>query len=383
MVMDQLADGGAQKVASVLSLAMSENLRRTILLFRNQVVYAYSGKLVALDSAVRGNPFTKLRELVRKLIFLKRMVEKEEPRAVLSFQEGANYVNILTKLLFSSRAKPYKCVITVHTTLSRVLSRRNCLHLVHMLFIRLLYNRADHIIAVSEGVREDLNANFKIRADILKTIHNPINFDTIRRLSLETADHPWFSDSIPVIATLGRLTAAKGQDRLLKAFARVKLTLPECRLVLIGDGELKEELRKLARDLGLEKDVLFLGFQANPFKYLSRASIFVFPSIWEGFPVALLEAMACGCPVIASDCKSGPREILSPGGLEPTKPGNITMGPYGVLVPTGEIEPLERAILTLLTDAALRNHYSEMAVARAHNFDARNIAKAYERLLFA
>ena len=147
---------------------------------------------------------------------------------------------------------------------------------------------------------------------------------------------------------------------LLRAFAAVRQIRP-VRLVLLGDGELRAELETLARSLGIAEDLDMPGFDANPFRYMARAAAFVLSSDWEGLPTALIEAMACGCPVVATDCLGGPREILNDGAL-------------GRIVSLGDVEALAAAINETLDcpgDATPR-------IARAHDF---GLDRAVDRYL--
>jgi len=178
------------------------------------------------------------------------------------------------------------------------------------------------------------------------------------------------------------------------------------KLLLLGDGELKEYLVKLSEDLNLKTyvwdrdklssnfDVYFLGFKKNPFKYISRSKLFVFPSLWEGFPNALVEAMACGVPIVSADCRSGPREILSPDTDFNYQTKEPEFAEYGVLMPPFDVdfkkanEPLEEreriwveVLKSLLQDEELRRKYSRKALERAKDFDVENIVKDWKKLL--
>src|SRR5262249_2418981 len=249
-------------------------------------------------------------------------------------------------------------ILTVHNHLTSISHVRSKLETtIFNLLLRTLYRRAT-IIAVSEAVRDDLVQNFGIPEKSIVVIRTAVESDDVQRKAAEEAACPWDS-SVPVIVTAGRLHPQKGQWHLLRAFAEVRKQMP-CRLAILGTGELEGYLRGLAKDLGVETDVYFMGWQANPFKFLARGYVFILPSVSEGLPLVLLEAMACGLPVIATDCPGSSREIVSPEDREE----------YGLLVPAVDerlykaAEPLtsaERAmadaILRLLRDAALREKF--------------------------
>jgi glycosyltransferase involved in cell wall biosynthesis len=221
---------------------------------------------------------------------------------------------------------------------------------------RRLYGWADAAIGVSKGISEDLARHTSIPRDRIITIYNP----TFTSESVEKAtaplEHPWFAPgSPPVILGAGRLTTQKDFPTLLRAFARVRKRQP-ARLVILGEGKKKQALIGLATKLGIVREMALPGFIDNPFAWMSHAAVFVLSSVWEGFPGVLIEAMACGCPVVSTDCPSGPAEILK-------------AGEYGPLVSMGDDEALAEAILSTLKKpldpAKLRARAAEFSVDRA------------------
>lgn len=193
------------------------------------------------------------------------------------------------------------------------------------------------IITVSEGLREDLIASFDLAAGKITTIYNPVVDERLLRDASGPVSHPFFEDAcVPVLLAVGRLTAQKGFPTLLRALARVREERA-CRLIILGEGRERRMLRALASDLGLSEHVSLPGFTDNPYAYMARADQFVLSSAWEGFGNALVEALAVGTPVVATDCRFGPREILADGA-------------YGPLVPVGDSAALASAILSTLDD---------------------------------
>jgi glycosyltransferase involved in cell wall biosynthesis len=189
----------------------------------------------------------------------------------------------------------------------------------------------------------------------------------------EPVDHQWFRDGLPpVVLTVGRLGDQKDHPTLLRAFAKVR-ACREARLVILGEAPNAREtqrrigeLRGLACSLGIEDDVDFLGYQPNPFKYMSRAAVFALTSRFEGLGNALIEALACGCPIVSTDCESGPAEILS-------------YGRYGQLVPVGDIDAVAEAILLTL-DSPCNPDYLK---SRAEQFSVDRVASQYEQIMLA
>ena len=198
-----------------------------------------------------------------------------------------------------------------------------------------IYRGADSLIAVSQGVAADLASIAGVPVESINVIHNPVITPRLLPLARAAVDHPWFLDpSIPVVIGIGRLGNQKNFGLLIRAFARVHAQRP-CRLMILGEGRHRARLERLVRTLGLASHVAMPGFAENPYAMLSRARLFVLSSLWEGSPNVLTEALALGVPVVATDCPSGPREILDG-------------GRYGALVPLGDENGLARAMLDTL-----------------------------------
>ena len=204
--------------------------------------------------------------------------------------------------------------------------------------MKVLYPLADAVVAVSQGVADDLEKNAGIPSSLLRVIQNPVITPEIVDLADQPVGHPWFiQENVPIIVAAGRLTRQKDFPTLLRAFALVRQKRP-CHLVILGEGRDRVMLKSLAAELGIRNEVYFPGFVENPYAYMSKAALFVLSSRWEGSPNVLTEALALGTPVVSTDCPSGPREILA-------------NGRYGTLVPIGDQESLARAILTSMGSA--------------------------------
>lgn len=229
-----------------------------------------------------------------------------------------------------------------------------------------VYPWADHIVAVSKGVARDVQRLTGLPDERVTTIYNPVVGPYIARLAAEPVDHAWAADAhVPLILAVGRLTVQKDYPTLIRAFARIHAGRA-AHLVILGEGRQRGKLEKLVRELGLDADVAFLGHTDNPFAWMSKATMLVLSSAWEGLPGVLIEALACGCPVVSTDCPSGPREILEDGVIGP-------------LVPVHDDHMLASAMLTVLAAPPDR----EKLLCRAEYFRIDTGVDAYLRVLAA
>jgi glycosyltransferase involved in cell wall biosynthesis len=269
------------------------------------------------------------------LLPLVRYLRKNKPYVLISALSHVNVVAILaTKLAFTKT----KILVTEHSTLSRsLLYPMNFRSRLLPFFMKLFYPIAGHIVAVSYGVADDLSKVLNISRSKIQVIYNPIISDEFFKKANEEVNHPWFKDEqYPVILAVGRLTEAKDFPTLIKAFYYVRQK-KKARLVILGEGEKRKELINLIKKLDLDNDVDIAGFVENPYSYMKRCSVFVLSSKWEGLPTVLVEALACGANIVATDCPSGPREILK-------------NGKYGSLVNVGDEKGLAQEILKKLED---------------------------------
>jgi len=393
-LINSLAGGGAEKV--LVRLLPFVNVQ-SVLLLEKEVVYSIDKPLAFLSShSNKSSPVFKT--LYIPIYSYKLAKSVSEGAIVVSFLERANFVNVFSKLF-----KKHKAIVSVHMDQQ---SGHVGLRRLNRLLIRLFYPRADLIVAVSQGVKQSL-VKLGIKPENIIVIYNPYPVEEIERLSQEELKEYGSIFQHPVIITAGRLTKPKGQWYLIRVFKHLKDKHKNLKLVILGDGELKDYLVKLSEDLGVktfvwdrdkileEFDVFFLGFQKNPFKFIASSKLFVFPSLWEGFGNVLVEAMACGVPVVSSDCRSGPREILAPN----TDVGYQTQEPefaeYGVLMPTFEVkyktakEPLEEkermwveVLDRMLSDQSLREEYSKKSRKRAEDFKIEAIIEKWKEVLY-
>jgi glycosyltransferase involved in cell wall biosynthesis len=235
--------------------------------------------------------------------------------------------------------------------------------------VRSAYLDADAIVAVSDGVADDLAAHAGIPRQRIATIYNPVVGPDLLAKAQEQLDHPWFGPGQPpVILSAGRLDPQKDFATLIRAFAQLRARRP-ARLVILGTANptrsaYAEELRALPGTLGVADDVSLPGFVANPLAFMARASVFVLSSRYEGLPGVLIQALACGCPVVSTDCPSGPREILD-------------HGRFGPLVPVGDARALASALEATMDAPPPAEHLQ----SRAQLFTVKRAVDAYLEML--
>jgi glycosyltransferase involved in cell wall biosynthesis len=392
-LINSLAGGGAEKVA----IRLSEHLPiSAFILLERDVKYKTDKPILFLSNhSTKTSPIIKTLSIPIYAYKLSKFLEKTS--LVVSFLERANFVNIISKLF-----KKHKAIISVRMDQQ---TGHVGLRKLNKLLVRILYPKADLIIAVSHGVKQSL-INLGIEEEKIKVIYNPYPIDKIRELAKEPLGSYEEIFKHPVLITTGRLTKQKGQWYLLRVFKALKEKHKALKLVILGEGELKDYLVGLSEKLGLKTyvwdrdelsesfDVYFLGFQKNPFKFIARSKLFVFPSLWEGFPNALVEAMACGVCVVSSDCRSGPREILAPDTDFSYQTQKPEFAEYGILMPVFEVkyksaeEPFGgkemmwvETIDKLLEDENLRKNYSEKAKQRAEDFRIEKIVQEWKEVL--
>lgn len=298
-----------------------------------------------------------------------RYFHKEQPDVFVSAFPNINIISIIARIFSGAKTK---IVITEQNTLSlfrltaRNFTRRLIARFLLPYLVRFIYPRADVIVCVSKGVADDLSEIIRSPKEI-RVIYNPVVEKRIYDLAEESIEHPWFSDKkTPIILAVGRLVKAKDYPNLFQTFALILKKQP-VHLVVLGRGSEKTKLERLSQKLGISENIAFLGFQENPFKYMARASIFVLSSFQEGFGNVLVEAMACGTPVISTNCKSGPSEIIED-------------GKSGILVPVADQEALAAAIFKVLNNPSLDYKLSEQGKKRAEHFSIGKSVKKYEEI---
>ncbi len=291
-----------------------------------------------------------------------RYLRQEQPAALLGAMHYANLVALWAKRLSGVSTR---VVATVHNPLSHLFqsSSPRRAGLIPSL-LPLFYPWTDRIVTVSEGLADNLAQKANLPRHQIQVIYNPVVTSDLFTKSRVPLDHLWLRPGEPpVILGVGRLTEQKDFTTLIKAFAIVRQSCP-VRLMILGEGEDRLKLEALVKEIGLEGSVSMPGFVENPYAYMAKAAVFVLSSAWEGFGNVIAEAMACGTPVVSTDCQSGPAEILE-------------NGKYGELVPVGDVEELASAIARTLDHPQC----SQSLQNRAAEFSQEKIINQYLELL--
>lgn len=303
----------------------------------------------------------KASRVLASLPSLARYLRREQPKAILSALDYANVIAVWANRLAGN---PSRVLVNEQNTISR--SARNSARWRQRMvphLVRRFHPWADFIIGNSRGVVQDLSQLMGIPPEQIKLVYNPVVTPELRAKARASLNHPWFAaDQPPIVLAVGRLTKQKDFPTLIQAFAAVRQSRP-ARLIILGEGPDRSALEAQVNRLGLEDDVALPGFVENPYAYMSRASLFVLSSRWEGLPTVLIEALYCGASVVATDCPSGPREILD-------------NGRHGLLVPVGDIAALSQAI-----EAGLAGHAPRPTDAAWRPYSLRNVVDQYMALM--
>jgi len=318
-------DGGVGRVVATIASGLSALGFETTLL-----VPSWTGDFAdTLPADIAVHSFDKTRT-VSCLVPLAKYFQAAKPEVLLSVSFHANCVALLARAY--ARAGSIPLVISEHINLSQALGTLGLgKRFVMRVLVRTLYPRADARIAVSRGAADTMARYAGVLPQKVDVLYNPVALADVAEASRAEIFHPWFiAKEIPVLAAVGRLDAQKDYPTLLRACKDLMLSRP-VRLIVCGDGPLRDSLSAYAHELGIADSVHFLGFVKNPFPYIRLCDAFVLSSAFEGLPTVLIEALAVGTPIMSTDCPDGPREILAG-------------GRYGKLVPVGDHRALSLAI---------------------------------------
>ncbi len=364
-VINDLSGGGAEKVLQLLTAYLACRGHEVTVVTLHGGHHAYELDRAVRKISLKPNWFTRRAGRIAALPVqarkLSALLRELQPDICVGNLPRANMALLLTRWFgYQSVA-----LVTEHAHTWDAYPSSRVRDRVMRWLISRFYHRADGAITVSQGVGDGL-LDFGVRKEQIHVLHNPIELALIRTQA-RLAPPAFPTSDLPTMITIGRHTKIKDHETLIRAFAMVRRRVP-ARLLFVGQGPLQSKLQTLVRELDLSNFVVFAGWQDNPFAWLARSDLFVLSSRFEGFGNVIVEAMACGLPVISTDCRCGPREILR-------------NGDDGVLAPVGDVEALADAMITLLTNHELRRELAEKSLRRACDFDISIIGAQYEALL--
>lgn len=396
-VIPYLHCGGAERVVGNLTLGLNDGFDIDILVNSTQNVdYAYGGRLISIGiDRVKSvdSPLFQLYALIRRTIKLIKLKNTGGYDICISHLDSAHIANIL------SANKRCKTVLTAHSTMSE--AGKNWKYRLFIVpAVKNLYNKADSIIAVSKGIAQDFVNNFGLNSEKITVIYNGIDIGQIEEEKKEILDDSTkkFIYNKRVFCNIGRLDYPKAQWHLIRAFSIVVEAKKDAVLLIVGDGDIKSYLSELIEGLGLSDHVMLTGFQSNPYKYFANSDVFVFPSMFEGFPNAPVEALQLGLPVITTDFNNGAREILTPEtAVNAPKIKDIESTEYGYMTPlcdghyylakddlTYEERKLAETMLRILDDIDSGKYgedYVRRAKERAQFFSLKSMVEGWKKLI--
>jgi glycosyltransferase involved in cell wall biosynthesis len=341
IVIADLDLGGGQRVAINLAQALAKTNKVTIVIFQDdEIHYETPGDLIHLDCPQRTNLVGKVFNVFKRSYKLKKLIKEKKFDTVYGFMETANFP---TAIAFPNAA------LSVHCNPRELSFFEN-------LLVKLTYHRVKNIIAVSDDVVSILQSDFGLKN--VSRIYNPVDSEAVAA----QVDKP-YKHSKPYIVALGRFHEVKRYDLLIDAYASSKMQ-QDCDLLIVGDGELRPSLEKQVSTLGLNNKVHFVGTVGNPFPYLAGAKFLALSSRTEAFPMVLIEALALECPVVATDCPTGPREI-------------VKHGENGLLTENENVGAFSKAIDQLYYDSALHLKLKNNAIKSIQHLSGETIAKEW------
>jgi len=342
LIVPSLIKGGVERVVSTLSKELNKYYDVYVIIYHGPIEYEIEGNLINLETPT-SSFLKKIKTTFQRVMKLKKLIKDISPDYIVSFMGNLQPILTFEPVIVSIRTNP------------------DFLHLYRKFLLKTVYKlpNVKKIITCSSEIEKKLNADYSLKNT--KTIYNPINLKLIDQKLI--APKPFKFD---YILAVGRLSRSKDFDILIKSFAKSDLK-SIVRLVILGEGKERKNLEELIRRLDLKNQVLLFGKVDNPFIYMKYAKFFILSSRYEGFSNVLLEALACGAPVIATNCETGTSEI-------------IKNGENGILVPVADEEALKVAMEKLFNDRELYKRLKTNTRRSVERFDVNNIVKEWKKL---
>lgn len=379
-----LTGGGAERVAASLATYLKDKYEVLLVVIDgSKRTYETQANTRFLDLSVfdKGNGLNRIKWFFTLYSRFKCVRKEYNPDCVISFLTEPELMNALT----SGHGKSVTSIRNVRSSVvkGKLKKARD----------KWVFSKMDKIVSLSYNAKEDLIKNYGVPNEKVEVIYNVCEIDRIRNRILEGCildkEQAWINNNKTLI-TLGRLTEQKAQWHMIRAFKEVVNHDSEAKLVVLGEGDKKEYLQQLIKKLNLEDAVCLMGYKENPYPYLANAAGFVFSSIYEGLGNSIVEAMACGIPVISTDCNAGPRELLAPNTDFSKSTKDIELAEYGILTPvcdgieyeaedplTSEERKLAEAMIMLLDNKNISETYRNKSIERGQQFDTDKIVSQW------
>ena len=374
LTINSLRSGGAERVVSQLLNHLQNDFEIHLALYNKVIEYDIPAdiQIIDLKQSESDNQFLTLIKLPLLSYRLSRYCRKHTITHSVAFLNRPCYINALMKNWWGYKGRIVMCERTHQSTMLQTKSWLN--KWITKFLVKYSYRNANLVLANSQAMKKDLEETLGVTSPV-QVIYNPIDIQELQ-VKMKEPISMSLDPAIFYFVSVGNFRKEKNYPLLLEAFAGIKD--PKCKLLLVGGGYMERELKQKVKALGITDAVVFCGKDNNPFKYMQRCDCFVMCSDVEGFPNVLLEAVACGKPVISTDCKSGPRELLAPATdiffqLE----DHYSIEEYGVLTPVGNAAVLTAAMKKMMQDESLRQQLQQKAAARGAAFDVNLIKQDF------
>lgn len=396
LVVNTLSGGGAERTVANLSHILSEKYNIDIIVNDTMhLEYPYKGRVISLnmpaDSKIMDTAY-QIKAFVRRVRLLKKLKNTINYAAVLSFSEMTNLANVISG---KGKQGNTKRIISVRNSVEHSSKNGWKNRLVVKYIFPFCVSRAERTVACSKEITDELIKSCGLQKEKSLTIYNGIDLERIQKNASIHLTEPLCGVNEKVVVTVGRLTQQKGQWHLIRVIKKLKEDGIPVKLVILGEGQLRDRLQEMIFAGGLEKDVVLSGFVSNPHQYMANADAVVFPSLYEGFSNAIAEALACGAPVISTDHETGAREILAPETNYHVKlKDRFEKAEYGILTPvcdgkmrsiddslSEEEQLIAEAIRKILTNQDLAQYYKAAALERANQLNLNLISDQWIRLI--
>lgn len=375
-LIDSLGGGGAEKVAIELANYLTGNNYKVRLITIKNKVSPYRGMIDKKIEVISLNKKNITNSIFNLFIFYKR-----NDNDIISFSPAISCLVGLYSVVIRKKTKLYsRCLNTLSE--KKKVERVSFKQKILLKLISIFYDKSDIIIAQSLGMKEDLIDTFKIKSEKIKVINNPCNIDFIKIKKDETIEKKNIGlfNNLTII-NVGKLENQKNHKFLIKLIFELKKRGQKYNLLILGEGKEKENLKDLVVKLNLKKEVYFLSFQDNPYKYIEKSDFFFLSSYYEGFPNVLLDALACNKVIFSMDCESGPSEILK----GKAKKDEIIEGEYGYLMSLENNEDINKnfidSLIEKLEKKEKNDNYSLKSKERIKKYRKDIILKEYMEVI--